>query len=277
MRRALISSLALSALVFASALAPAAWAGSVITTTDFESFALPPAGYWNGSDGAGGFTLDGDFYNNKYEVTQFGQYTYTFWAGWAVSNQTDKTTAGFGNQYSAITGGGAGGSSQYAIAFDGGSFGGAYIDLADGQSAYSMAVTNTTYTYFSITKGDGFTPKFDDGDYFLLTITGYEGLGGAGAVTGLREVVLADYRGGGKFALNTWETIDLTGLGDARSLGFTFYTTKQDAYGGFLTPTYVAVDNFRTIGAAAAVPEPAGLVLLGVGLLGAIGLVRRAG
>jgi len=267
MRRALIPSLALAAL----ALVSTARAGSVITTVDFESFPLPASGYNNDS---GGFSIDGNVFNNKYEY--FPDFNYEFWAGWAVSNHADKTTPGFGNQYSAITGKGAGGSAQYGIAFDGGTFGGAYIDLAADQLAYSMAVTNTTYTYFSITEGDAFTPKFENGDYFLLTITGYDGLGGVGSVTSSLNVYLADYRDGKTFALNTWDTIDLTGLGDARSLGFTFYTTKRNDFGP-LTPAYVAVDNFRTIGPAAAVPEPAGLVLLGVGLLGAISLTRRAG
>lgn len=267
MRRALLPSLVLAALAFVST----ARAGSVITTVDFESFPLPASGYNNNS---GGFDVDGNVFNNKYEFDQ--EWNMEFWAGWAVSNHTDKTTPGFGNQYSAITGEGAGGSSQYAIGFDGGTFGGAYIDLAAGQSAHSMAVTNTAYTYFSITEGDSFTPKFENGDYFLMTITGYEELGGVGSVTSSLNVYLADYRDGKTFALNSWETIDLTGLGDARSLGFTFYTTKRSDFGD-LTPTYVAVDDFQTVGPGAAVPEPAGLVLLGVGLLGAVGLARRVG
>jgi len=267
MRRALFPSLVLALLVLGSTVR----AGSVITTVDFESFPLPATGYNNDS---GGFGVDGNFFNNKYEYDQ--DFNYEFWAGWAVSNHTDNTTPGFGNQYSAITGEGAGGSSQYAIGFDGGTFGGAYIDLAAGQSAYSMAVTNTAYTYFSITEGDSFTPKFENGDYFLLTITGYDGLGGGGSVTNSLDVYLADYRDGKTSALNSWETIDLTGLGDARSLSFTFYTTKRNNFGD-LTPTYVAVDDFKTIGPAAAVPEPAGLVLLGVGFVGVVGLARRVG
>lgn len=269
MRRFVLPALALAVLT----LAPAARAGSVITTVDFEDFPLPTSGYNNDS---GGFSLDGNFFNNKYEFD--ADWNMEFWAGWAVTNHDDNTTPGFGNQYSAITGGGADGSSQYAIAFDGGTFGGAYIDLADGQLAHAVDVTNTTYTYYSIVKGDQFTPAFTSGDYFLLTITGFEGLGGAGAVTNSVNVYLADYRDGREFALDTWETVDLTELGDARSLSFTFSGSKTDFF-GLLTPTYAAVDNFQTIGPAPspspAVPEPAGLVLLSVGLVGALGLARR--
>lgn len=265
MRRFILPALALAAL----ASAPIVRAGSVITTVDFESVALPPSGYINNS---GGFTIDGNFFNNEYEFDE--EWNMEFWAGWAVTNHDDATTPGFGNQYSAITGTGAGGSSQYAIAFDGGEFGGAYIDIADGQLAHSMDVTNTTYTYLSITEGDSFTPAFGNGDYFLLTITGYEGLGGAGSIVNSLNYYLADYRDGKTFALDSWDNIDLTGLGDARSLGFTFETTKQSDFGG-LTPTYVAVDNFQTFAPSPAVPEPAGLVLLGVGLIGAVGFARR--
>lgn len=267
----------LPALVVAAlALAPAARAGSVITT-DFESVALPAEGFINDAGAVGGFDLNGNFFNNSYEY--FPDWDYTFWAGWAISDHKDKKTPGLANEFSAITGKGAGGSSQYAVAFDAGDFGSAYIDIAAGQTAFSMAVTNTTYTYFSIKEGDQFTPKFGSDNYFSLIITGYDGVGGAGVggvantAIGAIEVILADYRDGQNFILNTWETVNLTGLGDARSLGFTFVGGISDE-NGMLTPTYFALDNFRTFDAAA-VPEPAGLVLLGVGLVGALGLARR--
>ena len=39
------------------------------------------------------------------------------WSGWTHSNRVDTTTPGFDNQYSAFAGGGAQGSSNYAIAY----------------------------------------------------------------------------------------------------------------------------------------------------------------
>lgn len=268
----------LSALVVgALALSPAARAASVITTTDFESVKLPADGVIYNAGAAGGFAINGNFFNNSYEY--FSDYDYELWTGWALSDWTDKKNGGLANQYSAITGGGAGGSSQYAIGYDSGDFGRAYIDLAEGQSAHFMDVTNTAYTYYSIQDGDSFTRKFQSGDFYTLTITGYDGLGGVGvggvanSVVGSVEVVLADYRNGQSFILDAWKTVDLAALGNARSLGFSFQGGVENQYGP-ATPTYFALDNFQTIDAAA-VPEPAGLVLLGVGLIGALGLARR--
>ena len=43
-----------------------------------------------------------------------------FWDGWAYSNMTDTTTKGYQNQYSAITGRGVNGSSNYGVAYDAG-------------------------------------------------------------------------------------------------------------------------------------------------------------
>ena len=43
----------------------------------------------NGADGAGGFTHYGRFFNNNYDTA------WASWSGWALSNRTDDTTAGF--------------------------------------------------------------------------------------------------------------------------------------------------------------------------------------
>src|SRR4051812_34751802 len=53
---------------------------------------------------AAGFTSGGALFNNSF----FG----FSWAGFALSRETDKTTPGFGNQFSAFAGSGASGSLQ---------------------------------------------------------------------------------------------------------------------------------------------------------------------
>ncbi|MEK6233266.1 MAG: DUF4465 domain-containing protein, partial [Planctomycetales bacterium] len=83
-------------------------------TIDFEDLSLSTGTFYNGSDGAGGFGSQGAAFNNFYDDA-FGPY----WEGFAYSNTTDVANAGFGNQYSAYSGGGDG-SPNYGVAFTGG-------------------------------------------------------------------------------------------------------------------------------------------------------------
>lgn len=100
---------------------------------DFEDLILPSESFYNGSDGAGGFTSQGTFFNNSYNPQ------YDSWFGWSYSNTTDTTTPGFTNQYSAYPGEGFNGSSNYAVGyvnFAGTTFLGiSYIDLPTGFNA----------------------------------------------------------------------------------------------------------------------------------------------
>ena len=72
-------------------------------TINFDSYALDGGGTYNGSDLAGGYTISGATFNNNF--TDFGGGC--CWEGWSVSNHTDVTTPGFGNQYSHWLGGNA--------------------------------------------------------------------------------------------------------------------------------------------------------------------------
>ena len=165
-------------------------------------------GYINNSDPVGntnpGFNIDGNVFNNSYDTT------WGSWSGWALSNKVDVVDPNAADdiyQYSAIAGGGAGGSSNYAVAF-----GGAYVNVAAGRSVVSMDVTNTTYDFLSMSNGDQFAKKFGAGDFFTLHVTGYDGLNGAGAAIGQVDFNLADFLGGNSLIVNTWETVDLTSL-----------------------------------------------------------------
>jgi hypothetical protein len=241
-------------------------AGSV----DFGDLSLATGSFNNGSDDAGGFASGGAFFNNTYG------HTYDTWAGWSYSNVTDNTTAGYTNQYSAITGGGYGGSSIYGVAFASAP-GDAYINLPDTSRVESMVVTNTTYAYLSMKMGDSFVSAFKAGDWYRLTVTGYSDLDAQGTEVGSLTIDLADFTNGRSFLLNSWESVDLASLGDARSLGFTFDSSQHYMVGsldlGSVVPSYVALGalNFAS---TAAVPEPGSLVLAVVGL-GLAGIARR--
>lgn len=241
-------------------------AASASIVVDFEDLSLPAESFYNGSDGVGGFTSGGAFFNNAY--TDYGGGVVA-WSGWSYSNVTDNTTPGFGNQYSAVTGGGAEGSNNYGVAF---AFepGDATIGLPASTVPESILVTNTTYTYFSMRDGDPFTDRFggptgDETDYLLLTITGLdpdrEPVGSVG-------LYLADYRfedNTRDYIVDTWTEVELSSLYGATMLSFGLESSDVGPF-GMNTPAYFAVDNLHLV------PEPTVPVLMAVG---AIAVLRR--
>jgi hypothetical protein len=211
-------------------------------TVDFEDLTLAPESFYNGSDGAGGFISQGAFFNNSYNP-QFGS-----WSGWSYSNQTDVTTSGFMNQYSAynLPDGGGDSSANYGVAFTF-QFGDAYVLLPDGTTPASVRVTNTTYAALSMRDGDMFAKKFGgpdgtDPDFIMLTIHGLDTNGDA---TGSVGFFLADYRFQDpnlNYIVSSWTTVDLTPLGNAISLAFELTSSDLGPF-GMNTPAYFAIDN----------------------------------
>lgn len=242
----------------------------------FESIPLTPESHWDGSDlsGApvpGGFgetayiqtkDVEGVGFRNTY--TDWGGYG--SWSGFAISNHTDTTTPGWGNQYSAYTGGGAGASANYAVGFFATYEASTHISLGalTDLAGKGMSVTNTTYAALEMLNG-GYGKKFggatgDDADWFLLTITGYA----AGAPTGTTlDFYLADYRfadNSQDYIVDAWTFLDLSPLGGVDELRFSLSSSDTGGL-GMNTPAYFAMDNFL------AVPEPSSLLVSSVGLL----------
>jgi hypothetical protein len=237
--------------------------GDVIST--FEDLGVPANSFVNNAGASGTFVSGGSSFNNSFD-SQFNS-----WSGWSVSSKTDTTTAGFTNQYSAITGSGAGGSATYGVAFDFNPSD-SYVNLASGYNPVSAQITNTTYADLSMTNGDQFAKKFGAGDYFLLTITGYKGLNGTGTTVGPSvNFYLADFLGTNAYIVNTWQTVNLTSLAGSKSLGFALSSTDNGQF-GMNTPAYFALDNLD-LAPLASVPEPSVVIL---GLIGSgVGLIFR--
>ena len=227
-------------------------------TATFDDLGLGAESTLNGSTLSGGYTSGGIFFENNYNAT-FDSFT-----GFAASTTTDTTTPGFENQFSNITGSGAGGSAGFGLAFDT-----SRIVLPSLQIVLGAEFTNTTFAALSMLNGDAFAKQFggptgDDPDFFRLLI---EGVDGSGSSTGVVELMLADYRfadNGLDFVLDQWTFQDLASLGLVKELLFSFESSDVSVFDGveyINTPAYFAIDNMTII------PEPGTALLLGLGLV----------
>lgn len=204
-----------------------AWASAAVI--DFEDLSLNLESYWNGSDGSGDFASGGATFTNNYN-TQWGS-----WDGFSYSNLTGTTTEGFVGQYNAIAGGGALNTTTYVIGYCS-----AFaespptVTFSTAQVVTGAYFTNNNYAYYSMVKGDQFAKKFEEGDWYMLRITGKDA---DGNVMGAVDYNLAT----GTDIVNTWEWVDLRSLGMVKSLEFTLSSSDTGEF-GMNTPAYFAMD-----------------------------------
>jgi hypothetical protein len=219
-------------------------AGNAQVIAGFENFNLLPGSYINNASPddyfeSGSILLPNDF-NTEFQV----------WSGFAISADTNTTTPGFLNQYSAYPGTGAANTTAYAMGYI---FDPLVIKLKEkaiGKPMIGMFVANSTYSYLSMRDGDSFAKKFGgelgtDPDYFLLTIKKYSG----GAIDDdSLNIFLADYRSPDPhkdYILQDWKYVDLTILGQVDSLILTLRSSDNGIF-GMNTPAYVAIDQVST-------------------------------
>lgn len=215
----------------------------------FEDVALGEQGFWNGSDLSGEPQKEeswGSVITNYYG--SFASGTFTFdniytaewgsYMGFACSSLTDTIKSGVASQYSPKAGEGANGSAQFALAYENGAtFNCTYKEGYTKNTLKSVMVTNGTYAYNEIRDG-GYGKKFEAGDWFKVTFTGYKGE----AETGSVDYYLADFRDGKTYINMEWVEVDLTPLADATTVMITFDSTDKGDY-GVNTPKYVFIDN----------------------------------
>jgi hypothetical protein len=215
------------------------------TTVDFEDLTLPAESYYNGDDDAGGF-LSGDVtFGNDYNAA------WGSWSGFAYSNTTDNTTAGFMNQYSAYPASGSNNSEIYAINTNSDTL----RFQAPGANLLSLDLTNTTYAYLSMRDGDAYGKQFgstndangdDDGtngeDFFYVTIFNHDA---TGSKVDSINFYLADYRfpdNNDDYIIDSWTTVDLSSFTNVSFLTFSYSSTDVGGF-GMNTPKYFALDN----------------------------------
>lgn len=253
-----LQSFAAAGFFIALSMAPAS--AAVIT---FEDQLSSPGTFNNNAGASGAFATGGVSFSNNYVPDP----QYPSWSGFAMSNTTDTTTPGFGNQYSAFPGSGADGSASYAVSFSNAAV---KFNTIQNFAGFGASITNTTYAALSMRDGDGFAKKFggvsgDDQDFFKLTLSGYA----SSAATGtLLDFYLADFRSTDNsqdYIVNSWKFVDFSALGAVDEIRFSYASSDIGQF-GINTPTYFAIDNLI------AVPEPSAALL---GLLGSLALLGR--
>jgi hypothetical protein len=205
----------------------------------FEELDPGEDGYWNGSDETGGFASGNAVFPNRF--TDWGD-GITSWTGFAYSSHTDRTTPGYGNQYSCYAGSGAVSSRVFALIYVGDT-----LTFNVPERIDHLSVANSTYAALSMKNGDDFAKKFggEDGtdpDFFHLVI---KGIDEAGEVTGSAAIALADFTSDNPeedYISNAWTEIYLDGLGFVKHLVFGFDSSDRGEW-GINTPQYACVDN----------------------------------
>lgn len=214
---------------------------------DFEDLNLGLDSYWNGSDGSGGFISGDVHFYNDYNAA------WSSWNGWAYSNITDNSTAGFVNQYSAMPGtgfnNGTGIGGNYGVGYV---FGAPVLDFTDSLSheVAGLFVTNSTYATRSMKDGDTFSKKFggeggSDPDYFKLMVWGHNN----GSSTDSVEYFLADYRFENDtmdYLIQSWQWLDLRSLGRVDSLMFALKSSDMGDF-GMNTPGFFCIDHLHIV------------------------------
>ena len=208
--------------------------------SDFENLSLLAESYWNGSELDGSYDATAAFASGSVTLANYYSYNADFmfasWGGFAYSNITDTLTSGLDGQYHAIVGKGQNDSQYYAVGY--------YNTFAQGlpvvtfeaaQTVSGAYFTNTNYAYYSMLNGDGFAKQFEAGDWFKLTITGKDA---DGLETGTVDFLLAD----GTAIIDTWTWVDLSTLGNVKSLEFALSSSDSGDY-GMNTPAYFCMDT----------------------------------
>jgi hypothetical protein len=217
---------------------------------DFEDLSLSANSFWAGPDERVSFELVnlygsncdvyyGSFSEKNAEFSNTYNATWQSWSGFAYSNNTDRTTAGYTNQYSVYSTGGADESKNFAVAY-------ApeyatpitFISFESLVAVQQMQINNSTYNYLSMKNGDDYSKPFTSGDYLQLEVEGFDENSGS---TGKVDVYLADFQNNKSFIMDNWTKVDLTNLGKVKKLEFRLKSNQ----GG--VPTYFCLDNLEAL------------------------------
>ena len=218
-------------------------------TATLENLYLNSESFWSGPDSKGTDTTGlwgdkqkvGSFVSGSYSFSNDYSLNYKSWSGFAYANCTSTSFKTLADQYNSCVGTGYNGSDNYAVAYNNGNI--EILNSEEGDTIRGFYITNDAYTLNSITNGDSFAKKFEQGSYLKAIFTAKKADGTTSSV----EYYLADYRSEKEvdhYYLNTWQWVDLRCLGKVKSISFMM--DGSDKSNGYLnTPAYFCLDNFN--------------------------------
>lgn len=183
----------------------------------------------------GGIVTFANSYNSE-----FGNYE-----GFAFSKLNDMETPGYVNQFSVYANSGFNSSPNFAVYYYS-----TFASQLEGKKLIFseqvrvnleyMYVNNSTYAALEMKNGSDFCKKFEDGDWFLLTVEATCANGDKKSV----EFYLADFRDGKSYICDEWTKVDLSSLKDVLTVDFILTSSDTGEY-GMNTPAYFCMDNLK--------------------------------
>lgn len=181
---------------------------------------------------SGGYTF-GTYYSNAY------------YSNFVVSNNKNTDGTDYTKPYQS-TASGAKNGNNYAVFYLETYYTEASneVSLPEEATVSGFWVCNNTYAMHSVTNGDSFAKVFGQGDYFKLTMTGYDA---NGEVTGTVDQMLVDCTVADNWVcVKDWRWVDLTSLGNVKSIKFSMSSSDTGNF-GINTPLYFCMDDFGGI------------------------------
>ena len=206
--------------------------GATQAQADFEQISLSQ--YFDGSDLSGTEDSSGNYSSiyteNDLTFNTIWNTSWSYWSeGWAFSNLIDSTLEEGAKTYHSYSTGAYSGD-NFAIGKSG-----SQINVNGTATFETIQVSNTSYAAHSMKNGDSFAKKFTGEDWFELTIEGFNGNSSTGEV----RVMLADSSNTAPNILETWQTVDISSLGNVTKLTFTLNSSDVGDY-GMNTPSFFA-------------------------------------
>ncbi|MES2679125.1 MAG: DUF4465 domain-containing protein [Bacteroidota bacterium] len=222
-----------------------------ITVADFETFTLSPNSAYSPTTSTP-FQTSNAIFQYQYDSG------FNYWSGgFSYTNDYDSVTAGFGNLHGVRALKGFTNSAIYVVGQDRAIIKTTTVPQTTVAGFY---ITNTTYAYKAMAKGDAFARKFGDTtgtgsgttipqgsypDFFKVIVKGYDnGALKNDSVT----VMLADFtftNNTQDFILSSWQFVNTASMGEVDSIKF-FMRSSDMSFGFMNTPAFFAIDNFTT-------------------------------